>query len=486
MINNENFDVTDNANRRQITDLASTDRIITLDLQRKQDHNSTKLPVKTTFFRAGPSVLQEQSKWVDGESASFTVLPLVEPSSVMAVSGGGDHIQFLKKADETYNITSSLICLNANVSKMNHRICTKFQKEFSVYLSKIRKALPTLSMNNTTSEVAEYLRSSISPLGVVSARMVQSESHQLLDRLKSARYTSSRAGDSLATFFNPYAKNNEETANNNLVALIAQGEQRTIIVEFSNYLSIPLEISQCRLVFDKSRHMDIDAPPISFTVPPKSTKYPVKFPFMVGSVAKQHQSGNEEKMHDEGLESGFDSCDLVGIHVTSFNRTIFFPFRFAAGTDAESGNTIQHNYRQIPERISLLKIEEKLDKRATKQSIKLEVVPYQPNLLVSFASSSQPLENNSTISVHLSDGEIFTIPALRLENDVGSSGKGTMERLQVIGVGLPSLPEEILFDTDEQVKELEEEKDRFSDEDSSQDFEELMENDGVRTLVWLF
>lgn len=486
IINNENFDVIDVANRRQITDLSSTDRIMSLDLQRKQDPNSTKLPAKTTFFRAGPSVLQEQSKWVDGESASFTVLPLVEPSSVMAVSGGGDHIQFLKKADDTYNITSSLICLNANVSRMNHRICIKFQKEFSVYLSKIRKALPTLSTNSTTSEEAEYLRSSISPLGVASARIVQSESHQLLDRLKSAGYTSSRAGDSLATFFNPYAKNKEATTDKNLVALIAQGEQRAIIVEFSNHLSIPLEIPQCRLVFDKSRQMDIDAPPLSFTVPPKSTKYPVKFPFMIGSVEKLHQGGNEEKMHDEGLKSGYDSCDLVGIHVTSFNRTNFFPFRFAAGTDAESGTTIQHDNRQIPETISILKFEEKPDKKAMKQSIKLEVVPYQPNLLVSFASSSQPLENNATISVHLSDGEIFTIPALRIENDVGSSGKGIIQRLQVIGVGLPGLPEEVLFDTDKQVKELKEQKDRFSDQESSQDFEELMENDGVRIFVWLF
>ena len=61
-----------------------------------------------------------------------------------------------------------------------------------------------------------------------------------------------------------------------------------------------------------------------------------------------------------------------------------------------------------------------------------------------------------------------------------------MERLQIVGVGLPGLPDEILFDTDELAKALEEEEDIFSETDSEDDrssaFEELMEGDGLPPL----
>ena len=54
-----------------------------------------------------------------------------------------------------------------------------------------------------------------------------------------------------------------------------------------------------------------------------------------------------------------------------------------------------------------------------------------------------------------------------------------MERLQIVGVGLPGLPDEILFDTDEMAKALEEEEDIFSETDSEDDrssaFEELID-----------
>jgi hypothetical protein len=48
---------------------------------------------------------------------------------------------------------------------------------------------------------------------------------------------------------------------------------------------------------------------------------------------------------------------------------------------------------------------------------------------------------------------------------------------------MPGLSEEILFDTDEVAKALEEEEDNFSDEESdNDDFNEMMENDGVSFL----
>ena len=88
----------------------------------------------------------------------------------------------------------------------------------------------------------------------------------------------------------------------------------------------------------------------------------------------------------------------------------------------------------------------------------------QPNLLVSFTTSLTPLEDNTSVPVHLSNREIYTIPPFRLENDFGLSGLGLMERLQIVGVGLPGLSDDILFDTDELAQALEEEEEEEGDD----------------------
>jgi hypothetical protein len=74
--------------------------------------------------------------------------------------------------------------------------------------------------------------------------------------------------------------------------------------------------------------------------------------------------------------------------------------------------------------------------------------------------------------------------SFRLENDFGRSGLGEIERLQVLAVGLPGLPEETMFDTDALAAKLEEEEDVLteSDEENEEDFEEMMECDGLPPL----
>ena len=80
-------------------------------------------------------------------------------------------------------------------------------------------------------------------------------------------------------------------------------------------------------------------------------------------------------------------------------------------------------------------------------------------------------------------GEIFTIPPFRLENDFGRSGMGEIERLQVLAVGLPGIPDETLFDTDAQAAALEEEEDVLTESDSDDEsFESMMECDGLPPL----
>ena len=83
--------------------------------------------------------------------------------------------------------------------------------------------------------------------------------------------------------------------------------------------------------------------------------------------------------------------------------------------------------------------------------------------------------------MHLSDGEIFTIPPFRLQADFGASGQGKIERLQLIAAGLPGLPEEVLFDTEGLSASNDIPMDN-SDLEDDDDFAEFMECDGLPPL----
>jgi hypothetical protein len=312
----------------------------------------------------------------------------------------------------------------------------------------------------------------------------------LLDKLKAAGFAGKEKGTSLATFFNPYANKKTESIGKNLITLVAQGEERTIMIVFSNCLAVPLDIPSCQLVFDKSKSVDVEAPALSFTLPPKSLKFAVSFPFTVASLnwnLDNHKCKDQSDLEQHEVHSHFTFV-AIGIRVSTFNRSFFVPFTFDKGpVSKDTPEKKPSPNLQVPSPISTY--ESHKNKRNTMKEervVSLEAVPAQPNLLISFATSPTPLEDAATVPVHLSDGEIFTIPTFRLENDFGSSGLGKLERLQIVGVGMPGLPEEILFDTDEVAKALEEEEDRFSDEESeNDDFDELFESDGVSTRTVL-
>jgi hypothetical protein len=249
-------------------------------------------------------------------------------------------------------------------------------------------------------------------------------------------------------------------------------------------LAVPLEIPNCQLVFDKSCTVDVEAPPLSFTLPPKVKNYAVHFPFIVASsLDKESRAVTMDKEENKDASPSPFAFEAIGIRVSTFNRSFFVPFEPYVISDSKG--TKSKIAPQIPTSTSTFKSQKKSTAPVDKPSfVSLEAVPSQPNLLVSFATSPTPLEDAVTVPVFLSDGEIFTIPPFRLENDFGSSGLGSLQRLQIVGVGMPGLPDEILFDTDEVAKALEEEEDRFSDEElEDDDFDEMMESDGVRLCL---
>jgi len=452
--------------------------------------------IRSSFFPQTTSqAMAGQSKWVDEDPVSMILLPLTAPSSKVAVlRADSGEIQFLKKFVKPYNLLSSLISLHCVITQMNFEACIAAQKRCITSLTDLRRRLPTVSPDNNVESgiitmdksLLEHLhRSTVSPLEIVSARIRKSESHLLLDKLKAAGFQGKVKG-SLSTFFNPYANKKKDSTGKNILTLVAQGEERTIEIEFSNCLAVPLEVPNCQLVFDRSSTVDVEAPPLSFSLPPRTEKYAVHFPFIVGtlnkeSIVKEASSNNKEEIKDDA--PSLFTFEAIGVRVSTFNRSFFIPFNPDVILDSESSKS-KHTM-QIPNPISSFVSHKKKSKTGVEKygCVNLEAVPAQPNLLVSFATSPTPLEDAVAVPVHLSDGEIFTIPPFRLENDFGSSGLGSLDRLQIVGVGMPGLPEEILFDTDEVAKALEEEEDRFSDEESdNDDFDEMMENDGLPPL----
>ena len=184
---------------------------------------------------------------------------------------------------------------------------------------------------------------------------VKSESHLLLDKLKAAGY-GGKAGGSLSTFFNPFANKKKESMGKNLITLVAQGEERTIVVEFSNCLSVPLEVPNCQLAFDKPTKTDIEAPPLSFTLPPKTEKYSVHFPFTIVSFDGKTTSQDSDGVIVEEIDSRqLFSFGVVGIRVSTFNRSFFIPFHFDEDSETEVGSNVRNrsSNRQIPDAISV-------------------------------------------------------------------------------------------------------------------------------------
>lgn len=488
---------------------------------------------RSAFFgvQSQAPFLQAQSRWLEDDLTPNIPLPLVDPSVVQAVLGGSASKKDVAALGS--QLASSLISLRCVAPKIRLESCAFAQRRCIDNLSNLRGDMPTASEPAEAAddgEVAPTAGLSLSgdgagadgagmppPLFVASAKIVKSETHLLLERSKAAGFSSKvQMGTSMATFFNPYAKKQKAAENENKVqnTLVAEGEERTVLIEFGNRLSVPLEIPSCQLEFDATGTDAIEAPPLSFVVPAKTRKFAVSFPVIIvashrdpgagGGDATPEKGGSspskgaasseegEKKDQTEAEQAAMvEIFNLVGLQVTCLNRSFKIPFRQALmdeekekGKGAAAAAALPE--KQVPVPASVYQRSAHNKPKAAKEdriSVRLEAVPAQPNLLVSFKTSQTPLEDAAMVPVHLSDGEIYTIPSFRLENDFGPSGMGRMERMQIVACGLPGLPDEVLFDTDALAAAREEEEDEFTESDDDEDsFEELMEFDGLPPL----
>lgn len=440
-------------------------------------------------------------------------------------------------------ITASTINVNAVAPRSRFETVAMAQRRILTDLADLRQDVPTQSSESgqesnpeAGAPAAKSLAftiyrdqqgdavESLSPLEIISAKIVKSESHLLLERAKAHGYSNkANVGMSMATFFNPYAKKkNAESGDKIQTTLVAEGEERVVLIEFANKLSVPLEVPSCQLIFEKTGSHAIDSPSLAFTIPAKTKRFAVHFPVIVVAAKTNPTGGNDcitrkssvdvdaEAISDippspsasgeqgeggEEVATMVEMFDLVGLTAMCLNRTINISFEKLDDektqgdkkTIAMGGSDGFSKHVPPPASIYQRSKHTRPAKKKEQVQVRLEAVPAQPNLLVSFDKQQQPLDDEAMVPVHLSDGEIYTIPAFRLENDFGPSGMGKMERLQILAVGMPGLPEEVLFDTDAIAAAREAEDDDYlSSEDesdaSSSAFEEMMECDGLPPL----
>jgi hypothetical protein len=451
------------------------------DGKRKNVSRPLASMTKAPFFtQAPPSALSLlQSKWLEDDPVPHVSLPYI-----IASTGNTNDISFVGRASVMSSTIASMSCVT---SKISFEKCAQIQQMCMANIKDLR-----LQMGALSTPYAGSVSVFPSPLVVTSAKMLKDDSNLLLERTKALGYSAKFATHSMSTFYNPFAKNKEDKEKNKIMTLlIAEGEERTIMVEFKNRLAVPLEIHSCQLEFEGKGADRIEAPPLSFTVPAKTSSFAVHFPFNFVASKIRHvtvpieHANDKEKLEETELIQTPDIFDVIGLRVTCLNRT--FPIclaKFEEEVNKNGENIIE--LPQLPPAASVYQRSKHAQPKKDIQQlvVRLESVPAQPNLLVSFAASQSPIEEDISVPVHLADGEIVTIPPFRLENDFGRSGLGEIERLQVLAVGLPGMPDETLFDTDALTAALEEEEDVLTESDSEAegDFDEMMECDGLPPL----
>lgn len=345
-----------------------------------------------------------QSKWVDDDPIPSILVPVADFS----------------------DISNTVIAMRAVWSAIRFDSCATAQQKLTRQISDLRKSNPTSSLvTNTPADIALHL-----PIQITGVEIGGSESSASLKRVKVKVAKNPDEGGAMATFFNPYAnKNKEEEA-----TLIPEGEERYILVKFANKLSIAMEVPRCQLEFDVPNAVKIKAPAISFMIPGQTSDFAVQFPFI---------------FLNEGGGNATEQAQVFavkGLHVTCLTRSFFLPLDSAASK--------QKNMLNIPNSTSLYPRRDYEKASLEIKSPRLEVVSAQPNLLITFASATKsPLSENAVIPAPIADGETFTIPKLLLRNNPGLGSNGQIEELCISAIGLPGIPELVLFDLNKPVED---------------------------------
>jgi hypothetical protein len=396
---------------------------------------ATKLRDSFSTMTAASSILAVQSKWADDEVIQPVDVPLAEPSE----------------------LSTSVLALSCVWSKVDYETCSASQKNCITRMLALRRALPASSLENRTSLINDSV--STMPLYISSAMAIQVDSTLELELVKLLKSPLKVKEGAMATFYNPF--DNKGKSDKVAATRVAEEEERAMLIQFGNRLSVPLEVKRCELTFENNDSSRVKATALAFVIPPKSTGFTVHFPFTVLS----RLSADEESDR-----SGNGIFEVKGMNLTCLGRSFFLPIYSSTTKPSPASGSLPAPASNYPH----VSTKAKADVPEGAKPL-IEASPCQPMLRVFNATSGAPLEAGAVVSVNLSDGEIFTLPALRLENYAGPSGRGKIERLLISANGLSGKSDLVLYDSDSAMA--------FGADDSEEDFfHELVDKEKPRPL----
>ncbi|VEU42487.1 unnamed protein product [Pseudo-nitzschia multistriata] len=356
---------------------------------------------KEIFGNDISSLLVVQAKWVEDDPVDPMQVPMSEFSSDFGLG---------------------VIAMPSVWSTIRFENCALAQEQLIQQIFDLRKNIPACTLQNMISSKNNQNL----PIEITSIGIVTSDSSTKLERIK-LEPKEKKKENAMSTFFNPYAKQERKQK----PTTIPRGEEQYISITFTNKLAVPFEIGSCKLKFDSSRSDRIKAPSISFVIPGQTKNFAVQFPFMV-----------LDKLENDDI----DILQVKGICITALSRSIYLPLGEDDEPNKTEGQIIPKSLSLYPKRdyTKTSRVEDQESKVI--YSPQLEIIPPQPNIHISFASSTTPIDSETIIPVLLADGEIFTLPKMCVSNDTGLGGIGRIEELQISAVGLPGLSDVVLYD----------------------------------------
>lgn len=317
------------------------------------------------------SPLYAQSKWAHDTPVGTVNMPLSD-ESVLA---------------------SSLVRLpSAWGSAARFRSCATAQQQCVDRLTVLQRAMSTSSCRTISAEPGY-------PLYLVSCHPVETEAEDLECVRKRIR-----AEGVMATFYNPFEA--KKSASKNKSVRVPKDEERAISVVFGNRFSLPIDVQRAQVSF-KTGQKAVKAASLSFTVPPNTSSFTVHFPFTIITL---DQNDVDEIKRAELFE-------VAGLSLTCLGKSMFLPLTTMTPENAKT---------TADEKAPTLK---GTNKDAEQRNVaEFEVFPCQPNLHVCSCDTGSPVQ---TLTVPLSDGEIFTVPRFLLTNDLGPSMKATIECMEI-------------------------------------------------------
>lgn len=393
----------------QDASLAGSDENESVSHAMKASNFTRQLRQSFTTMTANSSILTLESKWADDAiiptvdvplSDSLKVFPTVQPFGLVWKS-------------------------------VNSEKCAAAQTRCMERISLIRRALPTSSVLKEATFSGDNI-----PLYISEAMTIQPDPLLELEKVKKVATPKKNTQDAMSTFYNPFDSKRSTMVK---VPIVAEDEERCMSVAFGNRLSVPLEIQRCQLVFEGDVDEKVKSTPLSFIVPAKAKKFVVLFPFSVLAIGKSDKS---------------QVFEVKGIHVTFLGRSTLLSVGHSMPRDRDSDN--------IPPPAWVYPF---LKKKKEKRNVADEALPkfetccWQPRLQVHWAKTNAPVDSEAAIPIRLADGELFSVPLIKLRNYAGPSGHGLVERIQLLTVDLPGLPVLTLYDSEvgESCKKSEEE-----------------------------